>query len=120
MQSVDLILPYPPSVNHYWRHTSRGTFLTARAKRYRVDVILAVKSQASKLVSLSGAVSVSIIAHAPDRRRRDLDNLLKATLDAMDHAGVYGDDSQIRKLALEWGEPCDGGELQVDVSPIFN
>ena len=31
----------------------------------------------------------------PDRRRRDLDNLYKCLFDALGHAGVYEDDSQI-------------------------
>lgn len=119
MQLVNLTLPYPPSVNHYWRHTSRGTFLTSRAKSYRSQVILEVRRQLINLVILTGPLSVSIVAHAPDRRRRDLDNLLKATLDAMDHAGVYDDDSQIRKLSLEWGEPIKKlGALQVSIVPL--
>ncbi|MEY4713325.1 MAG: hypothetical protein RIS88_2775 [Pseudomonadota bacterium] len=36
----------------------------------------------------------------PDRRRRDLDNTLKATQDAMTHAGIWDDDSQIDDLRI--------------------
>jgi crossover junction endodeoxyribonuclease RusA len=41
-----------------------------------------------------------IQAWLPDRRRRDLDNLLKAVQDALAHAGVYDDDSQIVDLRI--------------------
>jgi crossover junction endodeoxyribonuclease RusA len=37
-------------------------------------------------------------AFPPDRRRRDLDNIQKPVLDALQHAGVYEDDSQIDLL----------------------
>lgn len=36
----------------------------------------------------------------PDNRRRDAVNLLKAPLDALAHAGVYEDDSQIVELSI--------------------
>jgi len=46
----------------------------------------------------------------PDRRRRDLDNLLKSLLDAITHAGIWDDDSQVKHLEIrEFGrEPPDG------------
>lgn len=47
---------------------------------------------------MTGRLSVEIDAHPPDRRRRDLDNLQKPLLDALEYAGVYEDDSQIDRL----------------------
>lgn len=44
---------------------------------------------------------MEVLAFMPDAKRRDLDNLLKAPLDAMQHAGIYLDDSQIRRLLIE-------------------
>jgi crossover junction endodeoxyribonuclease RusA len=37
---------------------------------------------------------------SPDRRKRDLSNLIKAMEDAMTQAGVWGDDSQIDYLTI--------------------
>ena len=37
----------------------------------------------------------------PDRRRRDIDNVLKPLLDALEHGKAYIDDSQIKKLGVE-------------------
>ncbi len=45
-------------------------------------------------------LEVSIVAWLPDARRRDVDNLLKAPLDALAHAGIYDDDSQIADLSI--------------------
>jgi crossover junction endodeoxyribonuclease RusA len=62
---------------------------------------------------LTGALAVEVKLHPPDRRRRDLDNLLKALLDALQHAGVYADDSLIDRLSVEKGEVAVGGKAVV-------
>jgi crossover junction endodeoxyribonuclease RusA len=57
-------------------------------------------------------------AFPPDRRRRDLDNLAKPTLDALEHAGVYEDDSQIDLLIIRRQDVVRGGSLQVAVDDL--
>jgi crossover junction endodeoxyribonuclease RusA len=45
----------------------------------------------------------------PDKRHRDLDNLLKATLDALAGAGVIANDRHCRRIEARWvedGAPC--------------
>lgn len=55
----------------------------------------------------------------PDRRRRDMDNLLasmKAGLDGL--ADAWGVDDSRWRLAMEMGEPTTGGLVLVDVGVI--
>lgn len=63
-------------------------------------------------------VSVHITTHAPDRRRRDLDNINKALLDCLTHAGVYTDDSQIDDLHLVRGHIEKPGFVVVRIEAI--
>jgi crossover junction endodeoxyribonuclease RusA len=57
--------------------------------------------------------------HAPDRRRRDLDNVLKSTLDSLTHAGVWDDDSQIDQLSVERGFLDKGkGFIRITITPL--
>jgi len=57
-------------------------------------------------------------AFPPDRRRRDLDNLLKSVLDALEHAGLYADDSQIDLLVTRRRMLVSGGKLIVCVGAL--
>ena len=100
-------LPWPPSINHYWRRVMiRGkprTLLSERGRQYRKDATRAIALCSSYRPAQSfgdARLSVTITAYEPDRRERDLDNLLKAPLDALAHCGVYADDSQIDVLTI--------------------
>lgn len=97
-----LTLPWPPSVNHYWRNWQGRTVISPEGRRYRKAVeeevmILRMNKKLNK------QLKVTITAYRPDNRRRDLDNLLKAVLDALTHAGVYEDDHLICDLRICWG-----------------
>lgn len=115
--SVAFDLPWPPSVNTYWRHTLvKGrprVLISKKGRDYRSAVLSAIGLKHKKI---GGRVSVWIGANAPDNRARDLDNLPKAILDALTHAGVWGDDEQIDQLTIVRGEVVKGGGVRVVIS----
>ena len=109
-------LPYPPSVNHYYRHVGARVLISSEGRKYREAVWLAVLEQGRK--RHEGPVSVELLVSPPDKRRRDLDNVLKGLLDALAHAGVYEDDSQIDSLTVKRGRPGSGSvTVYVDAMP---
>ena len=109
-------LPYPPSVNHYWT-PFRGRIIVSRAGRaYRTEALTAIVQQGVPRESFDGPVSVHLAVHPPDRRRRDLDNLAKALLDALVMAAVIEDDGQIDELHVVREEVTSGGAIEVTVS----
>jgi crossover junction endodeoxyribonuclease RusA len=98
---IGLTLPWPPSVNRLWRCVGGRVLLSADGRAYRQAVAVAVLEQHGSGDPLTGRLSMTIRAYPPDRRRRDLDNLLKAILDSLEHAGsVYVNDSQIDHLSI--------------------
>lgn len=107
-------LPFPPSVNHYWRRVGPRTLISRGGRRFRDRVASVLAAQS--VAPLLGRLSVHVIACPPDRRRRDLDNLQKALLDAMQHGGVYRDDSQIDRLEVERGPVVPGGKVIVTIT----
>jgi Holliday junction resolvase RusA-like endonuclease len=58
-------------------------------------------------------VACRVTVCPPDNRKRDLDNILKALFDALQHAGVIEDDSQIRKLMVSFDRGFEPGVIVV-------
>ena len=112
----EIELPYPPSVNHYWRRVGARTLISREGRAFRRNVcaLLAGGGGARKPPS-GGRIALTLDAFPPDRRRRDLDNLQKPVLDALQHAGVYEDDSQIDLLVTRRREVVPGGRLLLEV-----
>lgn len=118
---IELQIPFPPSVNSMWRTPRSGplagrTMLSEDGRRYRRAVADAV------LVARAGRqfrqrLAVTIEARMPDRRKRDLDNLPKAVLDGLTHAGVWLDDGQIDDLRV-WRSDRMGGCVLVTIRVI--
>lgn len=115
---IELQLPFPPSVNTMWRTPRSGplagrTLLSEDGRRYRRAVAEAVQlARAAR--QLGQRLAVTIEARMPDRRKRDLDNLPKAVLDGLTHAGVWLDDGQIDDLRV-WRSQRMGGVVLVTI-----
>lgn len=118
--TLNFDLPYPPSVNTYWRHPSRGPLagrhlISEQGRNYREAVRAYVAEGQTK--PITGPVAVDIEAFFPDRRRRDLDNILKSLLDSLTHAGVWEDDSQIHDLRIRRGAHI-AGMVKVQITKL--
>ncbi|MBE7457431.1 MAG: RusA family crossover junction endodeoxyribonuclease [Phycisphaerae bacterium] len=109
-----ITLPWPPSVNHYWRMW-RGRMLISREGRAFRKSVCAALAQLG-MQPLSGPLAVAIELHPPDRRRRDADNSQKATLDALQHGGAFHDDSQVFWLLTKKGVVVPGGKVVVRIA----
>lgn len=116
-----LDLPFPPSMNTYWRHPTTGKLagrhlISEKGRAYRESVIETAARY--RVPMFQRPVSVSIDVFPPDRRRRDLDNLLKALLDSLVHARVLEDDSLINRLLIERCAVSPKGLVRVFINPI--
>lgn len=111
---ISLTLGWPPSVNRYWRNVGHRVLISKAGRAYRLQTMERVQA-ARAAVRLPGRLSVHILAYPPDRRKRDLDNVLKSLLDALQHGGVYQDDSQIDRIEITRG-PVGQGEVEVTIT----
>ena len=93
-----LILPYPPTVNLYWRMVVIGKaprmLISAEGREYKTNVGELCVRQG--LRPLDGPVRLTLDFYRP-RKAGDLDNVLKAPLDAL-KGFAYHDDKQIVEL----------------------
>ena len=113
---VTMTLPWPPSMNTYWRTFQGRMIISAKGREYRKAVAEQVMLQFVGL-GYKGKLCVEIEAFRPDKRKRDLDNLLKAVLDGCTHAGVWEDDSNIVDLRIYWADTI-GGMIKLNVREL--
>ena len=111
---VELVLPYPPSVNSYWRHARGRHYLSRAAKNYRELVVLSIP----KDVRFDCEVEVFVEVRPPDNRRRDIDNVLKAILDVLEFTGLIADDFLVSRIEVVRGVVVPRGECYVVVSEV--
>ncbi|MGB0419014.1 MAG: RusA family crossover junction endodeoxyribonuclease [Opitutales bacterium] len=103
---ITIELPFPPSVNTYWGTRvitgKRGfvqRYINDAGKKFRraaMDICL-VENHG---VNLEGPLACTMDLFPPCNRKRDCDNFAKGVQDALAHANVYGDDSQIIDLRI--------------------
>ncbi len=133
-----LTLPWPPSLNHYWRtvmvrqknsallakqgfRTNRTqVILGVAGKNYRQEaVVLARRAMWDQRIGndfpFKGDVSVRVVVYPPDQRTRDLDNLPKAMFDAMTYALVWTDDNQVARYSVERAETARPGRVVLEI-----
>lgn len=98
-----LTLPYPPSANTYWRRNGARYFIAPAGVAFRTEVVARCLATGAK--PLAGLVALTVTLVPGDRRRRDIDNVLKPLLDALTHGGAWTDDSQVKRLIVAMGDP---------------
>jgi len=110
---IDLILPYPPTINHYYGQARSGRrFIKERGKEYREITRSKFIDKYPDHKIWEGKVSIRIYVYPPDKRKRDLDNLNKCLWDSLEYADVFKDDSQIYHLEMTKFEMQKGGWIR--------
>lgn len=115
-QDVILHLPWPPTVNSYYKITRHGQrYLDKKVRAFR-DVVAESVHEQMPGVTLDESIFMEVYLFPPDRRKRDLDNYMKGLLDALTNAGLWDDDSLIDQLFIYRGEIVSGGSVRVELS----
>lgn len=113
---IQLLLPYPPSVNHYWGQSGNRRFIGKKGVEFRQTVAEACME--AGVSPLDGKLSVHVSLFPPDNRKRDIDNVLKSLLDACEHAGCFENDNQINELHIVRQEVRKGGACTILILPV--
>lgn len=119
-----ILLPFPPSVNQYWRHvvmkTRRGlvqrTLLSLKGRHYRNRCIKTIRNQFPVHEVIREMVKVEMHLFPPDRRKRDIDNYSKGVLDALTHAQIWEDDYQVNELVIKRRQAQPDGSVVLRIT----
>ena len=109
MGVIEIELPFPPSVNDYYRHVRGMTLVSARGRKFQTLVrervlslpgFLPEREGADPPGILTGKLSVVAELYPNNAIRRDIDNPIKALLDSLTRARLWLDDSQVWHLSV--------------------
>lgn len=63
-------------------------------------------------------MKLTLILRPRNKRACDIDNYIKATLDALENAGIYGNDFQVDHLEMIRGEPIKDGAIHIMIETL--
>jgi len=98
----------PPSVNHIYRHTKRGTFKTAEYNTWANAVGYQVNRQMAGQPKWNEPVYVTLAMRRP-RANCDVDNRLKGFGDLLQSHGVISNDKLIHGWNAFWSTSLPDG-----------
>jgi crossover junction endodeoxyribonuclease RusA len=111
-----LLLPWPPSANNLYPTCGGRRVLSQEGKAFHLAAVAAIRVQRGlRAPPIAGRVAVRIELHAPDHRRYDISNRVKAVEDVITRAGVWGDDAQVDHLTITRRPPFPGGRARVEI-----
>lgn len=95
------MLPFPPSVNNLFLNVKRGGRVkTPRYREWIEEAGLSLNTQ--HVPRYDGRVYIIYRVNRPDKRRRDISNLVKPIEDLLVLHGVLKDDSLIDGFEIRW------------------
>lgn len=124
---IELTLPWPPSVNHYKKigalvRTHKGKIYQARVNTTSTTTFYFLVRQ---IIAKEGVksfnratIALEVDAYPPDRRKRDLDGILKVLLDSLQRGGLFEDDYQVARLVVTRKDTIPQGKVVVRVSQL--
>jgi len=111
-------LPFPPSLNNMFINGQRGRF---RSQKYDSWIQAAgteiMRQRPSKV---HGPVNLLFEFGEPDKRARDVSNLIKAPEDLLVKHGIIeaDDGSIVRSITAKWSPEIEG--VRVTIESLFN
>jgi crossover junction endodeoxyribonuclease RusA len=111
---IEMHLPYPPSANTMWERAYKGMRLSKRYEKWLFDAgFLALGQHQPKH---RGKYKLAIQAVRPDRKKRDLDNIIKPISDLLVSIGAIQDDSLCEMVTARWVTQGEG--IYVRIEPV--
>ena len=125
-RAATLTLPWPPSVNGYWRSIVRGRgkaarptqILSERARDYLQACAAAIYEQGHPPI-FDTRVRITEHFYPPTKRGYDIDNYRKGYRDALVKCGVLADDELIYEDHGRKCSPAKGnGRIEITIERI--
>lgn len=109
---IELVLPYPPSANKYWRVVNNRAVKSREARVY----IDAVRARYCMVKPMLGEVELTLQFYRP-RKAGDLSNRIKVVEDALQGVAYDNDDQVVQLKAWRFDDKANP-RVEVKVRPV--
>lgn len=109
-------LPFPVSTNAIWSRTRTGMRKSTKYTAWLTEAGLIAKQY--RAYSVVGKYNLYLAATRPDKRKRDIDNLIKSVSDLLVSIGLVGDDSDCEMVSARWVTSGEGVSVRVEPAVI--
>lgn len=110
----------PPSANHYkipvWK--SRRFVVTTQARAFMDAVITFARIEGFTAATADQTFATSLKVFLGKGERLDAGNAEKCVLDALEKAGVFCNDSQVKRLVVEIDRDRDNPRTEITVEAM--
>lgn len=113
IELIELHFSLPPSANRLWRRSGKTIHASSEYTAWLREAGYIAISQ--RQGAIAGPYKLTIQAKRPDKRRRDIDNLIKPTSDLLVSIGAVADDSDCEMVSARWVTQGEG--LYVRLEP---
>ena len=113
---IELNLPYPPTANHMWQRRRNGMRLSDAYQRWLTSAGYIANAQ--RAGKMTGRYKLSIQAVRPDRKRRDLDNIIKPISDLLVRLGTIEDDCNCEMINARWVTTGEGVHVRIEPAGV--
>lgn len=98
---INISLPIPPSANALFRNVpGKGRVRTERYRTWAAAAGWEIKEQ--RPGAIAGHYVLTLTCQRPDKRRRDIGNLVKSVEDLLVTHGLVTDDSLCAEIHVRW------------------
>lgn len=106
-------MPWPPTLNTYYRTAGRTTYKSRKGREYEGAAMYLTTER------FSGRVAVAVWLYGPTAHPRyDVDNRLKPVLDALENAGVIDNDCLVDRLRVVRKPPVKRPYIVVRIADL--
>lgn len=106
-------IPMPPSVNRNTRFGKHGAYSSPAYKAWQKEVSwIFASAKAKKIIP---PYKIAYTVGRPDKRNRDIDNLIKPLNDALQRAGILTNDSLVNEINIKWCKETPKGGVRIHV-----
>lgn len=91
-------LPLPPSANALYIQRGRRRVPTSEYQRWRRSAGLIVRAASGPDDIIPPRTPIRVVIAASASRRRDLDNIIKPSVDMLQKAGIIADDRMVDRI----------------------